>query len=98
MSRRGEPAELILDDLDGQAAGPAEGPKVLEHGRYRVFEAPDGGWVVARAVDTCETCQACGCGDQAEPIMVPAMVIRMARAQGPGLLGKLKAMRGATGG
>lgn len=99
MARRnGQAAELTLDDLDDQAPEPAEGPKVLEYGRYRVFEAPDGGWVVARAVDTCETCQACGCGDQAEVINVPAMVIRMARAQGPGLLGKLKAMRGVTGG
>ena len=91
--RASESIELIQE-----AAGLDEGPKVLEYGRYRVFEAPDGGWVVARAVDTCETCQGCGCGDQADPIMVPAMVIRMARAQGPGLLGKLKAMRGVAGG
>lgn len=84
--------------MSGEAAETAEGPTVLEYGRYRVFEAPDGGWVVARAVDTCERCQGCGCGDQAEVINVPAMVIRMARAQGPGLLGKLKAMRGVTGG
>jgi len=69
-------------------------PPVLEYGRYRVFETPDGGWVVARAVGTCDTCQGCGCGDQADPIQIPAMVISMAKAQGGGLLGKLKAMTG----
>ena len=88
-------AGLVQDELTEQA--PA-GPRVLEYGRYRVGEGADGGWMIARAVDTCERCQSCGCGDQAEVINVPAMVIRMARAQGPGLLGKLRAMRGATGG
>lgn len=75
-------------------------PVVLEHGRYRLFEAPDGGWVVARAVETCETCQNCGCGAQADPIVVPAMVIRIASSGGGnGMLGKLKAVmgRGADG-
>ena len=68
-------------------------PVVLEFGRYRMFESPDGGWVVARAVETCETCRNCGCGSQADPIVIPAMVIKMARAQqGGGLLGKLKAV------
>ena len=81
--------------LDEAAAGQ---PAVLEYGRYKVFQAPDGGWVVARAVDTCQRCQGCGCGDQAEPIHIPAMVIRMAKAQGPGLLGKLRAMKGAVNG
>jgi hypothetical protein len=71
-------------------------PVVLEYGRYRLFESPDGGWVVARAVGTCETCQNCGCGEQAEPIMIPAMVVKMARAQqnGGGLLSKFRAVTG----
>lgn len=98
MGKR-DAAELTGTELDGVlAAQEAPAPPVLEFGRYKVFEAPDGGWVVARAVDTCERCQGCGCGDQAEPIQVPAMVIRMAKAQGPGLLGKLKAMRSLNGG
>jgi hypothetical protein len=98
--RNGQAADLEdqAADIEDQAAELVEGPTVLEYGRYRVFEAPDGGWVVARAVDTCETCQACGCGDQADPIQIPAMVIRMAKAQGPGLFGKLRAMRGAAAG
>ena len=70
-------------------------PVVLEYGRYRLFETPDGGWVVARAVETCETCQNCGCGEQADPIMVPAMVIKMAR--NGGTMGKLKAVFGRGG-
>lgn len=87
MSGNGQAAEITV----GQAAEPAA--PVLEFGRYRVFEAPDGGWIVARAVDICQACQDCGCGDQADPIAIPAMVIKMAKAQGPGLLGKLKALR-----
>ena len=71
-------------------------PQVLEHGRYRVFESPDGSWILARAVDTCERCQGCGCGDQADPIHVPAMVIAMAR-QGGGM-GRIKAgLKAVTG-
>ena len=75
-------------------------PVVIEYGRYRLFESPDGGWVVARAVETCETCQSCGCGEQAEPIMIPGMVVKMARAQqgGGGLLAKFRAvMSGGNG-
>ena len=73
----------------------AAGPVVLEYGRYRLFETPDGGMAVARAVETCDRCQDCGCGTQAEPIMVPGMVVKLARAQqGGGLLGKLKAVTG----
>jgi hypothetical protein len=80
---------------EAEAQAP-EGPAVLEYGRYRLFESPDGGLVVARAVETCETCQTCGCGEQAEQIMIPGMVVKMARAQqnGGGLLGKLKAVTG----
>lgn len=74
-------------------------PPVIEGpGRYVVFQAPDGGWVVARAVGICEKCQGCGCGEQAEPINIPAMVISMAMSQGKGLFGKLKGLMGANGG
>jgi hypothetical protein len=67
-----------------------EGP-----GRYHVFLGPDGSWIVARATGICEKCQACGCGEQAEPIVVPAMVISLAQQQG---LGRLKGLlRAATG-
>jgi len=87
------------------AAGQAPAaPAVLEQGRYKVFEDPDGSWVLARAVGTCERCQDCGCGDQADPVHVPAMIIAMARAQAgnggggvAGLMSKLKAMRGGRG-
>jgi len=71
-------------------------PVVLEQGRYRVFESPDGGWVIARAAATCERCQGCGCGEQVDPIQVPAMVIAMAK-QGGGL-GRIKAgLKAVTG-
>lgn len=45
-------------------------PQIVEHGRYRMYAADDG-LVLARAVDTCERCQGCGCGEQAEPIPLP---------------------------
>lgn len=67
-------------------------PPVVEGpGRYVVFAAPDGGWVVARAVGICENCQNCGCGEQAEPIAIPAMVISLASSKGFSL-SKLKGM------
>lgn len=68
-------------------------PPIIEGpGRYVVYEAPDRGWVIARAIGLCERCLACGCGEQGEPIQVPGMVIAIARRQGNGnLLGMLKA-------
>lgn len=75
---------------------PSNSPAVIEGpGRYCVYQAPDGGWVVARAVELCETCLHCGCGEQAEPIQVPAMVIQLAMSQGRGkIMGMLKAATG----
>lgn len=64
---------MTAAELDGQAEeldGQAEIAPVVEHGRYRLF-ATDGGLVLARAVDTCERCQACGCGQQADPLPLP---------------------------
>jgi hypothetical protein len=85
-------------DLEGQAAAAAVNgrPPVIEGpGRYCVYLSPDGGWVVARAVGICDTCQGCGCGEQAEPIVIPSLVISMAMQQGKGkLLGMLKAVTG----
>ena len=81
-----------------EAAAAAARPPVIEGpGRYCVYEAPDGGWVIARAVGICDSCQGCGCGEQAEPVQIPAMVIQIAKSQGRGkLLGMLKAVRGGS--
>jgi hypothetical protein len=59
------------------------GPEVLEAGRYRV-------------VSTCETCQACGCGEQADPIQIPAMLIAMAK-QGGGMSRIKEGLKGLVG-
>ena len=67
-----------------------------ERGRYAIFEEADGGLVIPRTTGLCETCAACGCGDQAEPLRVPGPLVKMARAAAEGkggALGKLKAMR-----
>lgn len=75
--------------------GTAPDPVLLERGRYAVRKAPDGGWVIARAVNLCETCQDHTCGDQADLIQIPAMVIQLAMSQGRGkILGMLKAATG----
>lgn len=61
-----------------------------------VYAAPDGGWVIARAVGICERCRGCGCGEQGEPVQIPGMVIAIAQQQGGkgGLMKMLKAVSG----
>jgi hypothetical protein len=78
-----------MDDVQ-QAAEPV----TLERGRYRISQAPDGAWKVARAVDLCETCEGCGCGTAADLITVPPMLLKMASA--PGMMGKLRGMLGGA--
>ena len=55
-----------------EPGGPAE------RGRYAVYEA-DGGLVIARASGICDTCANCGCGEQSDPITVPAMLVALAK-------------------
>lgn len=73
-----------------------EKPPVVEGpGRYVVYQGADGGWVAARALGICERCAGCGCGEQAEPIIVPKLLIDLAMQQGKGrLMGMLKAVTG----
>ena len=78
------------------AAEMAAKPPVIEGpGRYVVYQAPDGGWVLARAVDLCKTCANCGCGEQAPAVQIPAMVIALAQRQGKG--GVMAMLKTATG-
>lgn len=80
--------------MSGNGDAPAE---PAERGRYAVHEAPDGGLVIARAAPLCATCQACGCGDQAEPIRIPGHLVKLARAAASGeggMAGKLRQMTG----
>ena len=55
-----------------------------ERGRYAVYQAADGGLVIARAAPLCETCAACGCGEQADPLTVPAMLVSLAKQAAAG--------------
>ena len=75
-----------------------------ERGRYAVYEA-DGGLVIARASGICETCAGCGCGEQADPITVPAMLVALAKnaaangkMPGFGAIRKAVMARGGNGG
>ena len=52
--------------------------------------------MIPRSGPLCETCAACGCGEQMEPLRIPGALVKMARAaaegKGGGMAGKLKAM------
>jgi hypothetical protein len=74
-----------------------ETPEPSERGRYAIFEQPDGGLVIPRSAPLCDRCQACGCGDQQEPLRVPAAIVHMARAAAEGnggMADRIKAMKG----
>lgn len=73
-----------VDDT-GAAVVPA-GMQVLEAGRYKLGQAPDGSLALARSTGLCEACTSCGCGQQSAPVHVPAMVMQMARG---GMLGRM---------
>lgn len=52
-------------------------PEPLEQGRYKVFPQASG-FIIARAVNTCDRCQSCDCGEQQEILdMSPAGVARL---------------------
>ena len=72
-------------------------PEPVERGRYALYK--DGaGLVIARATNLCESCSACGCGDQQEPIdMSPAGIMRMAASNGFKLPGPKELARMMTG-
>lgn len=55
-----------------------------ERGRYAVYMQPDGGIVIARAANICQSCQDCGCGVQGEPLTIPAALAHMARMAADG--------------
>jgi hypothetical protein len=53
-----------------------------ERGRYAVYPI-DGGAIVARATDLCETCSNCGCGTQQENMdLTPAGVMKLISKHG----------------
>lgn len=56
-------------------------PAELEAGRYRATQMPDGALVITRATGTCDTCRQCGCGDQAPPVVLPAIITKAITGQ-----------------
>jgi hypothetical protein len=86
-----EEAMVAPDPVTPEDAA-ADPPEPSERGRYAVYPHPSApGMLIYRATGTCQTCQACGCGDQQEVIdLSPAGVMAMARK-----MGGIKAMRGA---
>lgn len=92
--------ELVREQIEQQpelSAAPEDGRTLLERGRYAVTEMPDGHWEIVRAGPLCDTCSACGCGEQQDPIMIPAMVARMVTGK-QDLPGPLQKLLGRVGG
>jgi hypothetical protein len=84
------------DQAETVSAAPAE------RGRYALYVEPSGGVVIARAAGICDTCRDCGCGDQVEPITIPAALVAMARAAAEGKMKlpsvkQLKQLAGSKG-
>jgi hypothetical protein len=79
--------------------GQQEHAEPAERGRYALYPTPDGGLIIARAAGICETCSDCGCGEQAEPITVPAAIVGMAKmaAEGKMKLPSVKQLRQLAG-
>lgn len=76
-----------------ETAAPAE---PAERGRYAIFDQPDGGLLIARAVNLCDRCLDCGCGDQAEPVgPIPGSLVTMAKAAAAGKVKIPQAIRQA---
>lgn len=77
------------------AADPAA-PEPSERGRYAIYEQADGGLVIPRSGPLCETCAACKCGEQQEPLRIPGALVKMAKAaaegNGGGMAKKIKAL------
>jgi hypothetical protein len=68
-------------------------PGLIERGRYAVFADETGHWFIHRAGPLCDTCAACGCGEQAAPIPVPPMVVGVITGQSA-LPGPVQSMLG----
>jgi len=80
-----------VNDTDPAAAAPALADAV-ERGRYAIYQTSDGGYVVARAVDLCDSCLGCDCGNRAAQLEAPGWAVKlMAGAGSPA--GMLKAAR-----
>lgn len=62
----------------------AAGPELLARGRFALTAMPDGSLVLRHAAPLCATCEACGCGDQRDPIVVPPMLASIIKAHGEG--------------
>ncbi len=83
-------AELASADVPDAESGP------VERGRYAVFSQPDGGILIARAGPLCGRCEACGCGQQRDPVgPISGALVRLAQAAASGemtMAGALKRM------
>jgi hypothetical protein len=90
-----------VTETQAEDQAPAAG-EPAERGRYALYVEPSGGVVIARAAGICATCQECGCGEQADPITIPAALVAMARAAAEGKMKlptvkQLKQLAGSRG-
>ena len=66
--------------MSTETDAPAQ-PDVRQYGRYKLSATPDGQGMLARAVNTCESCQSCGCGDQQELVPMPGVLLKILTGQ-----------------
>lgn len=84
-----------MTEVNGSAPT-VEGLVLVESGRYKLWQEPNGYPAIARATGLCERCQSCGCGDQ-QPLVTMAGMMQMALQNGfslGSLKGMFKAARG----
>lgn len=75
---------------------PPPPPEPVERGRYAIIEQRDGGLLILRTVDLCDTCLDCRCGEVADPVgPIPASVVAMARAAAAGKISVPQAIKKA---
>ena len=87
-----------MTEVNGEAPPEAPPAEPAERGRYAVFPQPDGGLLIARAVNLCDRCLDCGCGEQAEPIgPISGAIVGMAKAAAAGKMKIPAAMRKIMG-
>ena len=67
-----------------ETPGAEAGPQLVARGRFALTAMPDGSLVLRHAIPLCERCESCGCGEQRDPITIPAMLASIIRAHGEG--------------
>lgn len=82
---------------EAELADAGAAPGLVFRGRYAVIDLPDGRMSIPWTTEPCDRCQGCGCGQQQNPLELPAAIAGIVRAKLNGeelpMLNALKMMR-----